>query len=122
MVQERAARYVTNRHGNHSSIKDMLDHLGWRSLERRRKDARLALLYKIEYERVAISKEERLIRPKRLTRNMHDRSYLIPSTRSDYRKYSFFPHTIRDWNALPPGIVSATSPEAFKASVAKLQN
>ena len=57
MVQRRAARYVTNRHGNHSSVKDMLDHLGWRSLERRRKDARLALLYKIEYERVAISKE-----------------------------------------------------------------
>ena len=86
MVQRRGARYVTNRHGNHSSVNDMLQHLDWRSLEWRRKDARLALFYKIENDKVAIEKEGRLVRPRRITRNMHDKSYQLPSARSDYRK------------------------------------
>ena len=121
MVQRRGARYVTNRHGNRSSVNDMLQHLDWTSLENRRKYARLALFYKIENEKVAICKEGRLIRPRRTTRNMHTKSYQLPATGSDYRKHSFFPRTIRDWNALPPGIVSAPSLEVFKASVTKHQ-
>ena len=121
MVQRRGARYATNRHGNRSSVNDMLQHLEWRSLEWRRKDARLALFYKIENDKVAIEKEGRLARPRRITRNMHDKSYQLPSARSDYRKYSYFPRTIRDLNALPPGIMSAPSLEAFNASVTKLQ-
>ena len=34
MVQRRAARYVTNRQRNTSSVGDMLQHLKWHSLER----------------------------------------------------------------------------------------
>jgi hypothetical protein len=52
---------------------------------------------------------------------MHDQNFQIPSAASDYRKYSFFPRTIRDWNALPPhGVVTAPSVEAFKASLTKM--
>lgn len=120
MVQRRAARYVTNSHNNRSSVNQMLEHLEWKSLEQRRKDARLTMMYKITNEKVAIPKEGRLIPPKRLSRNMHDKSFQIPSAASDYRKYSFFPRTIRDWNALPPGVVTAPSVEAFKASLTKL--
>ena len=73
------------------------------------------------HEKVAIPKEGRLIPPKRLSRNKHDKNFQIPSAASDYRKYSFFPRTIRDWNALPPhGVVTAPSVEAFKASLIKL--
>ncbi|VDI45583.1 Hypothetical predicted protein [Mytilus galloprovincialis] len=71
-------------------------------------------------EKVAVTKEDRLIPPKRLSRNMHDRSFQIPAASNDYRKFSFFPRTIKDWNSLPPGVVSAPSVEAFKASVTKL--
>lgn len=119
MVQRRGARYVTNRFGNRSSVSSMIQHLEWRSLESRRRDARLALFYKIEHGEVAIRKEGRLIRPRRSTRNTHDKSYLLPSTNKDCRKYSFFPRTIRDWNSLPPETVSAPSLEVFKASVIK---
>ena len=94
MVQRRAARYVTNSHNNRSSVNQMLEHLEWKSLEQRRKDARLTMMYKITNEKVAIP------------RNMQDKSFQIPSAASDYRKYSFFPRTIRDWNALPPGVVT----------------
>ena len=75
---------------------------------------------KITNEKVAIPKEERLIPPKRLSRNIHDKSFQIPSAASDYRKYSFFPRTIGDWNALPSGVVTTPSVEAFKASLTKL--
>jgi len=54
MVQRRAARYVTNRYHNTSSVTNMLDHLGWRSLALRRTDARLCLMYKIVHGLVVI--------------------------------------------------------------------
>jgi uncharacterized protein (UPF0305 family) len=40
-VQRRAARFVTNKYRNTSSVGNMLQHLEWRSLQDRRKDSRL---------------------------------------------------------------------------------
>ena len=117
MVQRRGARHVCNRQGNRSSVDSMLDTLKWKSLQHRRRDARLHMLYKTHHEDVAISKEERLIPPKRTTRNMHPLSFQVPSSSSDYRKYSFFPRTIRDWNSLPTNTAAATTLVAFKAQV-----
>ena len=45
MVQRRAARWVTNRHHNISSVSDMLHTLGWRSLEHRRDTSKLCTCY-----------------------------------------------------------------------------
>ena len=42
-VQRRAARWVTNDYSSYSSVTDMLSNLGWRSLENRRTDTRLAM-------------------------------------------------------------------------------
>lgn len=120
MVQRRGARYVCNRQGNRSSVDSMLDTLKWKSLQHRRRDARLHVLSKTHHEDVAISKEERLIPPKRTTRNMHPLSFQVPSSSSDYRKYSFFPRTIRDWNSLPTNTAAATTLVAFKAQVSQL--
>ena len=47
MVQHRSARYVTNRYRNMSSVTDMLEELNWESLESRRTNIQLTLLYKI---------------------------------------------------------------------------
>ena len=47
MVQRRAARWVTGRYHNISSVSDMLRDLGWRDLAQRRADNRLNMLYKI---------------------------------------------------------------------------
>jgi hypothetical protein len=69
MVQRRAARYVTYSHNNRSSVNLMLEHLEWKSLEQRRKDARLTMMYKITNEKVAIPKEGRLLPPKRLKKH-----------------------------------------------------
>ena len=60
MVQRRAARYVSNRHGNRSRVDSMLEHLEWRPLEQRRRDARLTMLFKIANDQVAVDKTDRL--------------------------------------------------------------
>ena len=42
--------------------------------------------------------------------------------REEKRKMSFFPRTVRDWNALPPDILELETLEAFKASVSVLNS
>ena len=44
-VQRRAARYVTNRYHNTSSVSNMIEHLNWQTLADRRTDERLVMLY-----------------------------------------------------------------------------
>ena len=92
MVRCRAARYDTNRNGNRSCVTDMLSHLGWKSPENRRKEARLCMLFKIKHELVAINISDRLIE----SQNSHNarlgnNNYIVPQPKSDYRKTSFFP-------------------------------
>jgi hypothetical protein len=63
MVQRRAARYVTNRQHNTFSVGDMLQQLKWCSLEDRRRDACLVMMYKISNDKVVVSKSDRLSSP-----------------------------------------------------------
>ena len=74
MVQRRAARCVCFDYSPLSSVTSMLDKLGWRSLEQRRSDARLSMLYNIVHWKVAIPPDQ-LIRPTRLTRHSHSYSF-----------------------------------------------
>ena len=78
------------------------------------------MLYKIVNDKVALDKGDRQVPPLRSTRNMHQLSFQISSSRSDYRKFSYFPRTIRDWNSLPPDIVSAKTRDALKVQVSGL--
>ena len=119
-VQRRAARYVTGRQNNTSSVSDLIDQLNWRKLADRRVDARLAMLYKIIHEKVAISKTNRLIPPHRLSRNMHTQSFQMPSCRTQLRQNSFFPRTIKAWNNLPLNTVMCDSVESFRTAVSAL--
>ena len=78
------------------------------------------MLYQIDRELIAISKDHRLIPPVRKTKLVHNRSFQIESSCIDSRKMSFFPRTVRDWNTLPPDIVELDTPEAFKARIVSL--
>ena len=68
MVQRRAVRYVTNRHHNASSVGSMIEDLNWKSLEDRRKIAKLAMMYKLVNGLVLVNTEDRLIPPDRIFR------------------------------------------------------
>ena len=54
MIQRRAARWTLNNYSTYASVTEMLQSLGWRSLEQRRSDSRLCLFYKIIYGFLAL--------------------------------------------------------------------
>ena len=123
MVQHRAARFVFNKYmtssedGSHSVTK-MLESLGWKSLEQRRTEARLVLMYKIVYGLVLIPIESYLVPHHRHSRHYHDLAYQIPHSNNNYHQFSFFPRTVRIWNALPQEVVHAQTIDAFKSQIA----
>ena len=100
-VQRRAARYVTNRYHDTSSVSNIIEHLQWRTLADRRSDARLVMLYKISHELIAIPKTDLRIPPFRFSRNMHSLSYQIPPTRLQLRQQSFFRELYETGTASP---------------------
>ena len=106
-VQKRAARFVT---GNYSyetgSMTGILGQLKWESLKKRRKDNRLILLYKGLKGKASVPTDD-LIPKTRRCKNQHSMAFQTPIANTDVYKGSFFPQTIRDWNALPDSLISS---------------
>ena len=106
-VQNRAARFVTGNYNFETgSMISILEQLGWESLHRRRKDSKLILLFKGLKGRASISCDD-LQPPNRRGRNQQPMVFQVPYAKTDTYRYSFFPDTIRDWNALPASIISS---------------
>ena len=117
MVQRRAARYVKRNYRNTSSVGDMLNDLNWQTLEIRRKNQRLTMMYKIHNNLVGIDRDNFLEEKRRiLPSHTHCYQYQIPVCTKDYHYYSFFPRATREWNKLSDA-VHATTVEAFKAKL-----
>ena len=115
MVQRRAARWVLNRYHNTSSVTDMLQHLGWQTLQQRRQNACLVNFYKMSHGLVAVSPSQYSTPINRATRHHHQYSYVqIPAKAQSYL-YSFFPRTIVQWNALPLTVVQAGTLDSFRS-------
>ena len=45
--------------------------------------------------------------PLRRTRNHHSEPFQVPYARTEAYEHSFFPETVRDWNALPASVISS---------------
>ena len=56
--------------------------------------------------RLDAAKADDLIPLLRRCRNDHSTAYRVPIANTDVYKCSFFPQTIRDWNALPDSLIS----------------
>ena len=108
-VQKRPARFMT---GNYSyetrSMTGILGQLKWESLKKRRKDNRHThvLLYKGLKGKASVPTDH-LIPKSRCARNQHSMALLTPIANTEVYKGSFFPQTIRDWNALPDSLLSS---------------
>ena len=106
-VEKRAARFVT---GNYNyeigSMTGILGQLKWESLKKKRKDNRLILLYKCLKGKASVLTDD-LIPKTRRCRNQHSMAFQTPIANTDVYKGSFFPQTIRDWNALPDSLISS---------------
>ena len=119
-VQRRAARWVTRDYRQTSSVSTMLQDLNWRTLDQRRIDSRLVLLYKVTYDLVAIPASDYLIRNTRPSSRNHSYAYRQFTTLRDYYKYTFFPRTIIHWNALPPHIPVLPTLAQFSLAVCQI--
>ncbi|KAK7093437.1 hypothetical protein V1264_012780 [Littorina saxatilis] len=111
-VQKRAARYVHNnyREKEPGTVTNMLTNLGWKSLEERRHNSRLAMMFKIKNDMVGIDKTAFLKPSDTRTRGnrIHQEQDYHPSL-----SHSFFPRTTSEWNKLPISTTSAPSLESF---------
>ena len=76
------------------------------SQEKEERESRLILLYKGLKGAASIPTDD-LIRPIRGSRNHHPLAFQTPAARTDIYKGSFFPQTIRDWNALSDSIITS---------------
>ena len=76
MVQRRAARYVFNSYGLSTSPTEMIQRLGWRSLQQRRADIRLIFFYKSLNGLVAVDFSSELKPQVRDMRNNHPMSFI----------------------------------------------
>ena len=118
MVQHRAARWTLDNYSRQASVTEMLNHLGWRSLEQRRDDSRLCLFYKIIYGLVAIDLPPYVEHPTRISqKNSHPLVYRQIHTRVDYYKYLFYTLAIVQWNRLPSQIALLPTFESLKRGV-----
>jgi hypothetical protein len=100
----------------------MLGKLGWRTLEQRRADVRLCLFYKIINGLVAVPIPDYIHPNTRASRHCHPASFMQIHTGADYYKYSFFPCTIVQWNALPSDAVLTGDLDTFKSTVSTINH
>ena len=94
----------------------ILGQLKWESLQKRRKDNRLILLYKGLKGKASIPTDDLI--PKTMRgRNQHSMAFQTSIASTDAYIGSFFPQTITDWNALPDSLISTA--EVAEDCVAK---
>ena len=116
-VQRRAARFVKGDYRTTSSTSQMLTELGWNTLQQRRTNSKLVMVYRITHGLIDIP-GELLFHPANLNTRGHTLRYMVPFCRTDVYRYSFFPSGIRLWNQLPASIATASTLEGFKSSLA----
>ena len=121
-VQRRAARWTTSSFDYRSSTTEIVNNLGWRTLEQRRADARLCLFFKIVHGIVAVPLPDYIQPSNRISRYCHSMTFRQLHTTKNYYKYSFFPLAIVQWNALPETVACLPDLDSFKVSVSKLQH
>ena len=88
-VQKRAARFVTRNYSYETgSMTGILEELKWETLQKRRKDNRLILMYKGIKGKARVPTDD-LIPKNRRCRNQHSMVFQIPSASKDsYKKAS----------------------------------
>ena len=112
MVQRRCARYVTGNFDRTSSVTSMLNCLSWPTLEERRRQYRLAVMYRILHNQVDIHWQSFLTKTSSCTRG-HSCRLFVPFCKNHVYASSFFPRTSKDWNNLTFDPADAPSLDIF---------
>ena len=107
MMQNHAAGYVTSRYRNTSSMTDMLEELEWESLESRRVEARVTMLYKIIQDLIDIPASKYLTPASSRTRALHSKKLRQFSASTESFRKSF--HSPKRTLVRPVPLFVATS-------------
>ena len=117
-VQRRAVRFIVNDYSRSSSVTKMLQKLDIPTLEVRRAQARVTMMYRIVNSLIEIPDCMHLLQPRRSrSRRSNNHSYVVPFFRLVCHQKSFFPDTIRLWNFLPDHITDRIDLDTFKRKV-----
>lgn len=102
MIQRKSIRFIFSKYRMTDSPTLMMQQNNIQELKLRRKILRLKFLFHLKNNHLALDPAP-YIQPlmSRLTRNRHAESLTPFRTRTNTFKFSFFPQTITDWNALP---------------------
>ena len=119
MVQHRYVRFVTGDYRYTSSVSAMLTKLQWPTLQERRANLKMVLLYRITHHQ-ADTLQHHLI-PNTMSLCGHPNQYRVPFARTLIYQKAFFPDAIRMWNSLPADVVQCTSVENFKHEVQQIK-
>ena len=119
MVQRRAARFVLDDYDRTKSVTDMLSKIGWDTLENRRQLSRFYFMFKMYHGYCKLDVSEIILEPCYVGKNDHPKK--IRRLQSRFLPYhnSFFPRTIREWNALPAELLETGSAQEFKRMLNK---
>jgi len=105
-----------------SSVTQMLQQLGWQDLQSRRRDLRLALLYKVVLMgHVGIKPEHvGLVAADDRTRAKHQFKFRAVGSSTQASRHSFAVRTVGDWNSLPSHVVEQSTTASFKAELSRV--
>ena len=117
MVQRRAARMVFSDHRRTSSVSSMLQQLQWPTLQERRAQARVTMMFRIVHHLVDVPTNN--LTPISSARG-HGLCFLVPFARTQCYQSSFYPDTIRLWNGLPQTVASCSTLDDFREGVRAL--
>ena len=100
-----------NDYSRHSSVTSMINILNWQTLEERRIFSSLIMLYKITNHLVIV--DHYYLIP--ATRKPYN--FMLPFSKTNYHQNSFFPRTIKHWNALPTDLKTSVNLSSFTAGL-----
>lgn len=117
-VQKKALRFIHNAYSRRTSVTELRRRSDLPTLESHRKIHRLKLSHSIVngYSKLDFNSylEFNTSRP---TRNKYNKTIVMPFTRTNAHRLSFFPRTIADWNTLPHDVTNITSQNAFVMAI-----
>jgi hypothetical protein len=120
-IQRKAARFVTRTYKRDASVTELLNKLGWQSLEERRAMSRLTFFYKAINKQIAFQDDKLPKTSTRTTRNSTpDASFIKFQTKKDCFKFSLVPRTTPEWNLIPAPIKDSKTVDGFKTAISKL--
>ena len=114
MVQRRSARRICH---DFSPTTALVNRLGLVTLETRRANNKAIMMYKVMNGLVELTPRPGVICPTTRNTRGQENKLIVPYSRTDVMKHSFFPSAIRIWNGLPPSAPTATTIDGFRAII-----